>query len=60
VPIVKSALPARTALGEATPTRLRVDTLRPSFLKKPASSATKWAVNVNVKAGIANTTSVSC
>ena len=32
VPMVKSALPAITALGEPTPTSVRVETLRPSFL----------------------------
>ena len=40
VPIVKSALPASTAFGEATPTSWRVLTFSPSFLKKPPSSAT--------------------
>ena len=32
VPMVKSALPEITALGEATPTRMRCDTFSPSFL----------------------------
>ena len=32
VPMVKSALPAITALGEATPTRMRCETFSPSFL----------------------------
>src|SRR5262249_23179803 len=58
VPMVKSALPANTALGEATPTRFRVETLRPSLVKKPASSATKCAAKVSVRAGRAIVTSV--
>jgi hypothetical protein len=57
--MVKSADPAITAFGEATPTRMRCETLRPSFLYNPASSARKAEANVSVGAGSAIKISMS-